>query len=361
MKLDDPLQKYLPEGVTAPTRNGASIKLVNMSNHTSSLPGMPSNLNPANRANPFADYSEKQMYDFLMGCQLPRDIGSQYEYSNFAAGLLGHVLATQQKMTYEELMVDIIAAPLGMPDTRVAFTPNMKQNLAMGHNNGVQFENWDIASLTGAGGIRSTAVDMIKFVSANMGKVKSKLYPAMQLSHKNTRAEGATPMVGLGWHIAVSENVEVVWHNGGTGGYKTFAGFVKGGNKGVVVMSNSTTSVDDIGMHLLNSKLPLNDIKPITAPVPNVEIAVDAETLETYVGKYELAPNFILTISRTDNQLKAQATGQPQFPIFAKAKNVFFLKVVEAQLTFNQNAEGIVESVTLHQGGQNMVGKKLKE
>ena len=88
MSLDDPLQKYLPEGVTAPTRNGDAIKLVNMANHTSSLPRMPSNFNPANPANPFADYSEKQLYEFLEGYELPRDIGSKYEYSNYAMGLL---------------------------------------------------------------------------------------------------------------------------------------------------------------------------------------------------------------------------------------------------------------------------------
>ena len=353
MNLDDPIQKYLPEGITAPTRNGASIKLVHLSNHTSSLPRMPNNFNPANPANPFADYSEKQLYDFLESYELPRDIGSQYEYSNYAAGLLGHIMATSEGKTYEALMIDVIARPLGMKDTRIAFTPNMKKNLAMGHSGGAQVENWDLISLAGAGAIRSTAVDMLNYVRANMGSAKSKLYPAMQLSHKNSRADGATPMVGLGWHIGAADGLELVWHNGGTGGYRTFAGFLKGGNKGVVVLSNSNASVDDIGMHLLNSKVPLTEIVK--------EISVTAETLESYVGKYELAPGFILILTRDGNQLKAQATGQPQVPVFAKSANVFFYKVVEAQLMFNKNAEGIVESVTLHQGGRDLVGKKLKE
>lgn len=104
MKLDDPLQKYLPEGVIAPSRNEETIKLVNIANHTSSLPRMPSNFNPENPANPFADYSEEQLYDFLQNYELPRDIGSQYEYSNYAMGLLGHILALQNNTTYEELL-----------------------------------------------------------------------------------------------------------------------------------------------------------------------------------------------------------------------------------------------------------------
>jgi len=360
VKLDDPLQKYLPAGVTAPTRNGASIQLVHLSNHTSSLPRMPNNFNPANPANPFADYTEKQLYDFLASYQLPRDIGSEYEYSNYAVGLLGHVMATRQGKTYEAMMIDVIAAPLGLKDTRIAFTPNMKKNLAMGHQDGMQVENWDIPTLAGAGAIRSTAVDMVNFVGANMGKVKTKLYPAMQLSHKNSRAEGANPIVGLGWHTTVSDGLNIVWHNGGTGGYRTFAGFINGGNKGVVVLTNSTASADDIGMHLLNPNVPLTNVSKKSAEVTK-EIEVDAETLQRYVGKYELAPGFILTVSRAENQLKAQATGQGEFPVFAKAKNVFFYKVVEAELTFNQNAGGTVESVTLHQGGRDIVGKKLKE
>jgi len=472
-KLDDPLQNYLPSGVTAPTRNGAAISLVHLSNHTSSLPRMPDNFHPANPANPFADYSEKQLYDFLNNYKLTRDIGSEYEYSNYAVGLLGHVLATNKKVTYEQLMIDVIARPLNLNDTRIAFTPKMKANLAMGHNEGMQVENWDLSTLAGAGAIRSTTVDMVKFISANMGKSKSNLYPAMKLSHQNSRVEGSKPMVGLGWHIIPGE-VEIIWHNGGTGGYRTFAGFIKDGEKGVVVLSNSNASVDDIGVHLLNPKSPLQPIKnSIALKIKSIidtqgteaarkayeelkkdqtdqfdfsegqlnklgnsylnkgeidkaivvfsinadaypqssnafysrgeallkkdekekaiedykkslalnpgnqgsstrlkelgvntdevvkEIMIDGATLESYVGQYQLAPGFILTVSREENQLKAQATGQPAFLVFPKSQNVFYLKVVDAQLTFNQNEKGKVQSVTLHQAGQEIVGKKL--
>lgn len=163
-------------------------------------------------------------------------------------------------MTFEKLMIDIIAKLLKLNDTRVAFTSNMKANLAMGHNEGVQVENWDIPTLAGAGAIPSSARDMLIYLRANMGKVKSKLYPAMQLTHKNSRAEGSTPMIGLGWHKIVFPELEIIWHNGGTGGYRTFAGFTKDGGRGVVVLSNSNASVDDIGMHILNPKSPLIEI-----------------------------------------------------------------------------------------------------
>jgi CubicO group peptidase (beta-lactamase class C family) len=91
------------------------------------------------------------------------------------------------------------------------------------------------------------------------------------------------------------------------------------------------------------------------------EIVIDEEILENYVGKYELARGFILTVSRDGNQMKSQATGQSEVLIYPKSENVFYLKVVVAQLTFNRNENGVVESVTLLQGGQEIVGKKLVE
>ena len=90
------------------------------------------------------------------------------------------------------------------------------------------------------------------------------------------------------------------------------------------------------------------------------EVAVEDDILESYVGKYELAPGFVLTISKYNSQLKAQATGQSDQPIFPKSKNVFYYKVVEAQLTFNLNDDGIIESVTLFQGGLEIIGGKIQ-
>lgn len=91
------------------------------------------------------------------------------------------------------------------------------------------------------------------------------------------------------------------------------------------------------------------------------EVVVPNEILESYVGKYELQPGFVLTISKEGSQLKGQATGQAMVDIFPKSNNVFYLKVVNAQITFNKDENGSVESLTLLQGGQEMNGKKLKE
>lgn len=258
LSLEDPIQEHLPDGVTAPMRNGQAITLANLSTHTSGLPRLPDNIEPANPNNPYADYTVEQLYDFLGGYALPRDIGAEYEYSNYAVGLLGQLLARRAGTSYEALVKTRLTDALRMDETGITLTPGMKHRLATGHADGVEAENWDIPTLAGAGALRSTAHDMLRFLAANMGLEETPLYAAMQATH-HVRVED-TPSgfdVGLGWRISNSDTAEIVWHPGGTGGYRSFAGFVKGGNKAVVVLTNATRSVDDLGLQLLDPSFPL--------------------------------------------------------------------------------------------------------
>lgn len=355
VKTDDPAQKHLPFTVKLPTKDDKQITLGHLSDHTSALAPMPTNFNPKDPTNPYADYTVDQMYTFLNSYTLPREIGSKYEYSNLAQGLLGHILALKAGTSYEALMLSKIARPLRMKETKITFDEKMKQNLAMGYSQGEQVSNWDIPTLAGAGAIRSSVHDMLIYLQANMGLKKSKLLPAMQLSHQARHDKAGRGMrVGLGWHISKGAEGDVIWHNGGTGGYRTFAGFVKETGKGVVVLTNSNKGADDLGFHLLNSEAKLIEVKIAPAIVE-----VSESVLESYVGVYELAPNFTITITRTGSKLFGQPTGQGQFELFAKSDTEFFLKVVDAQVTFSVK-EGKVESLTLFQGGQVMPGKKIK-
>ena len=121
--LTDPVARYLPATVTVPSRNGRSIALQDLSNHTSALPRLPANMKPKDPANPYADYTVDQLYAFLSTATLTRDIGSQYEYSNLGGGLLGHVLARRAGMDYESLVRSRITGPLGMNSTAIALSP----------------------------------------------------------------------------------------------------------------------------------------------------------------------------------------------------------------------------------------------
>jgi D-alanyl-D-alanine-carboxypeptidase/D-alanyl-D-alanine-endopeptidase len=359
VNLNDPISKYLPKSVKTPTRDGKEITLLHLSSHTSGLPRMPNNFAPKDNQNPYADYSVEQMYAFLSGYTLPRDIGAKAEYSNYGVGLLGHILALRAGMDYETLVRTRICQPLKMDSTRIKLTPEMQARLAKGHNPALKpVANWDLPTFAGAGALRSTTKEMLKFVAANLGLSNSPLLTAMQKTHQPQHDMGTPDVeVGLGWIIQKKFDTEIVWHNGGTGGYHSFIGFDKKKRRGVVVLSNSTNDIDDIGLHLLESQYPLAKIE---TPKERKAIKLDPKIFDAYVGEYQLTPAFILTFSREGDKFFTQATGQQKFELFAQTETDFFIEVVDAQVTFVKDDKGQVTHVVLHQNGRDQPARKIK-
>lgn len=355
--LDDPAQKYLPPTVQLPTRNGKAITLANLSEQNSGLPRMPDNFHPVDQANPYADYTVQQMYDFLSHYQLTRDPGEKFEYSNLGVGLLGHVLSLAAGKPYEELERERVWAPLGMTHTAITFTPWMKAHLALGHDEqGQVAANWDIPALAGAGAIRSTANDMLKFLDANLHPERGTLERAMAFAHRE-RAPAGNLGIGLNWLTLHAGTDTIVWHNGGTGGYRTFIGFEPSREIGVVILTNTTgAGADDIGMHLLDPALPLAP-KP-APPVQRTAIDVKSEVLARYVGTYQLAPNFALEVTLKDGALYVHPTNQQTFRLWAESETEFFMKELDVQITFNRDASGAATSLVLHQNGQSSTAPK---
>jgi len=343
VSLDEEIQKLLPEGVTAPTRNGRSITLADLASHTSALPRLPDNLHPADVTNPYADYTVEQMYDFLSRCKLERDIGSRYEYSNFGAGLLGHLLALRAGMSYEQLLRERIAEPLGMDDTFITLTPAMKARMAQGHSGPLPVPYWDLPTLAGAGAIRSTAHDMLIYLAANAGLTETPLTTTLQCAHQARAEAGPGMKVGLGWHIRAGKAGDTIWHNGGTGGFRSFAGFLEDGSRAVVVLTNSDMGADDIGFHIMDASVPLEEVRAVAT--------VDGKVLDAHVGTYVLAPGIEIAIARAGDGLTIQLTGQPAYPLFAASETEFFLKVVPATIVFEQSDTGETTALVLRQGG----------
>jgi CubicO group peptidase (beta-lactamase class C family) len=172
----------------------------------------------------------------------------------------------------------------------------------------------------------------------------------MRETHTPRRDAGRNMQIGLAWHIMSRPSGNIVWHNGGTGGYRSYVGFDPVRRLGVVLLSNvGNATIDDLGFHLLDETFPLQ-----APPQRRTEIALDSLVLARYVGDYEVAPTFRITVTREGAQLFAQATGQSRFAIYAESDSTFFLKVVDAQITFR--ADGLV----LHQNGQHLPGRKVQ-
>jgi serine-type D-Ala-D-Ala carboxypeptidase/endopeptidase len=357
--LDDPIAKYLPAGVNAPERDGHAITLVDLATHTSGLPRLPTNLRPANPQDPYVDYTEPDLEAFLRSYQLPRNPGAEFEYSNLGDGLLGWLLARRAGMDYGALVRARITGPLGMTSTDVMVPTDNEARLAPGHNDSLRrVPAWHFAVLAGCGALRSTANDLLKLLAAFLGEAQTPLAPAMALMPTVRRPTGsAMGDISLGWLISKPAVEEILWHNGGTYGYRSFAGLDMRTHTGVLVLSNAftTAGVDDIGRHVLDPKAPL--LAPTTA---RKEVTLDAKTLENYVGEYQLAPSFVLTITHEGDGLFAQATGQGKLPIFAEGPREFFYKAVDAQITFETDATGRAVSLTLRQNGATIPGKRIK-
>lgn len=359
LSVDDELQAHLPKGSTAPERDEQPITLAHLATHTSGLPRMPANLQPSDPMNPYADYDAKRALEFLSQHNLQRLPGEKYEYSNYAAGLLGYVLARAEDVSYEQLLVDRICEPLKMHDTHIALTPELQARLAPPYDGGLnENRNWDLNVLVGAGGVRSTVDDMLKLAAAALAEdddsrpVVEALHQAMQHRHGKPGEIG----MGLGWHRAVDG--VTWWHNGQTGGYSGSLFIYPPAKLAVVVLSNTATQLTTtMGEKIVQAALGI-DVDPIEM---RQAIDVDPEILATYVGKYALSLFFVLDVTLEDGKLMVQATRQPKFQIFPESETDFYYKVVDAQITFHRDEQGEVEKLTLHQNGQDLPGLRVPE
>jgi D-alanyl-D-alanine-carboxypeptidase/D-alanyl-D-alanine-endopeptidase len=361
--LTDPAARYLPEGARMPERNGRRITLGDLATHRSGLPRLPDNFAPADPDNPYADYSEAQLLEFLARYQLTRDIDSQWEYSNLGMGLLGYLLSRRAGMSYEALVRERITGPLALADTIVTLSAEQQARIATGHDAFMRpAPLWDLPTLAGAGAIRSSANDLATYLALALGEGPPELVADMRATTAERRA-GARPPVqtGLAWVILTGPGGEAVMHDGGTGGFRTAMGYDPARRRGVIVLTNATVepSASDLALHLLIGA-PLAPAQPVPA-APNAgrtAITVPAEQLDRLTGRYVLTPQLTIEISREGERLMAQVTGAPKLRLHAESPLEFFWREVDARIRFVAEADGRVTSVVFRQSGIELTGRR---
>jgi D-alanyl-D-alanine-carboxypeptidase/D-alanyl-D-alanine-endopeptidase len=265
VNLDDPIEKYLPPTVKVPAYNGNKITLEDLATHTSGLPLSPPNqqVNITTFPDIFPNYTQEQFYQALSNITLTTVPGSHFQYSDMGMALLGDILASKAGMPYEQLVIDRILNVLGMNSTRITLSDTtLLSRLALGHLNGTEIPITSISfikppPLAPAGSLRSSASDMVKYLSANIGLIKTNLDNIMQDSHRirlYTNMSVVAPYdvyVGLGWFSTTNFGSQIIWHNGGLPlGYNSFAGFNPATQRGVVVLSSTILqdiNVENIG------------------------------------------------------------------------------------------------------------------
>ena len=362
--LTDPVAKYLPDGVKVPERGGKQITLVDLSTHTSGLPRMPDNFKPKDQGNPYVDYSVENLYEFLSGYKLKRGIGERFEYSNLGVALLGQVLARRDGMDYEAFVQARILGPLAMTSTGISLTPEMRARLAVGHGYFYKVEpvsNWDLGTFAGAGALRSTAKDMLTFLAANLGYTDTPMASSMAAMLKVRRRIAdlgpfgflAHERIALGWIVAPRNGTEIIFHNGGTGGYRSFIGYDAKARVGVVVLSNSGSGegMDDIGFHLLNPKSPLLRGVKLRVLKDRPEITIDPKLLDAYVGRYLFPDKDIWTFRREGNCIVMSHLTEADAELCPENERSFFFKVADAQVAFEVDRQGRATGLVVHSAG----------
>lgn len=250
VKLDDPIVRYLPPGITVPSYN-EPITLLSLAEQNSGLPRLPPNFSPANDADPYADYTVDDLYQGLEQTKLTRAPGSQYEYSNFGVTLLGQLLANRMHSNYAGLVQTTILQPLGMRDTVVTGTPASRARLVPGFDtDGTSQPPWNFGTLGAAGSIESDMHDMLIYLKANMNAPRGALGAAMADAQQTRVTSGVvdSPLIGLIWNRQPSYGI--TWHNGETGGYHAFIGFDRATRRGIVLLANVTDKdLDLLAVH----------------------------------------------------------------------------------------------------------------
>ena len=318
LNLDDPINKFLPEHGQLTCPGGADVTLRHLATHSSGLPRLPSNLGGEgfNDSNPYVHYSSQDLFAWLRTCRLTSRPGTNTVYSNVGSGLLGELLARIGGTAYERLIAERILAPLGMRDTAISLSPEQRKRLATGHSDGEPVGNWDFQALAGAGALRSSIADMLRFLRANIDPDSTSLRASIELTHQlQTRFHwkwyrdfgcvgpiaaatsggllawhafglplwlriaipavlpaallqlwrrgifGSLDNMTLGWHAARFSSPSsdprewVRWHNGGTAGYSSYLAFSRRHRTGVVLLANSNHEPDATGREILSELL----------------------------------------------------------------------------------------------------------
>jgi serine-type D-Ala-D-Ala carboxypeptidase/endopeptidase len=262
--LDDSVRRHLPEGVRLPLR-GREITLEDLATHRSGLPGLPKGLLlPAltrDRRDPYARLDEARLTAAIAATRPRREPGRKVVYSNYGMGLLGHVLALRAGTTYEGLVRTRICEPLGLADTWIHTPSSEAGRVAAGHTwGGRSAPPWQLAALAGAGGLRSTAADLLAFLGLHAPASESPL-AAAAAETASARSPWRRLEIGLGWLIVPPgrglpgrrSRHKLLMHEGGTGGFRSFAGCIPELDAGAVVLANQARSVGRLGLRLLDA------------------------------------------------------------------------------------------------------------
>jgi D-alanyl-D-alanine-carboxypeptidase/D-alanyl-D-alanine-endopeptidase len=294
LDLGKPANDYLPAGMKLPD-GPRPITLADLATHTSGVPRM-GEFTRADPRNPYSKYGTEELAKAVNALKLESDPGKTSSYSNLGFMVLSHLLVTRSgKASFEELARERLMCPLAMAACKAGASES-----ATPHDPRLQpTPMWDFGpTVGGVGALRMSARDLMRAAAANLGDGGS-LGAALAEARKAHWSQGDTRAVGLGWQIRKRGERTIYWHNGGTGGTRSFMGFDRTAQAAVVVLGNSNQDVTALGLHLLDP-----EGSPYQAPVK-----VDAAAVAAVAGEYDIDGKPGLWVMRAGERMMARLEG----------------------------------------------------
>lgn len=347
LNVEDPVKNYMSDAPAAWDK----VTIFNLLTHTSGIPNFTG----------FPDYHSTEAVPTTPGQLVARfrdkplefQPGERFNYSNSGYVLLGYLIEKISQQSYRQFVQENIFNPLGMKDSGYDSNSEIILHRASGYEPADRGPNnagfIDMSIPFSAGALYSTTEDLLRW---EQGLMRGKVLSAASLQ-KMTAPFKSDYAFGLGVHT--ENGRKVIEHGGGIEGFNTMLAYYPEDKLTVVVLANLSGNVPAA---IAPNLAALAHGEKFVLPSERKGITVSPAILEKYVGTYELSPNLDIAMTLEGGHLMTQATGQEKFPLFAESETKFFLKVVEAEVEFLKNDKGEVTHILIHQGGQEVEGKK---
>jgi serine-type D-Ala-D-Ala carboxypeptidase/endopeptidase len=335
VRLEDPVERYLPEGVRVPSVGGRTITLLDLATHRSALPEFPPELERVGPDGLDEPYKWEDGYAFLEEYALPWAPGTRSQYSSFGYGLLGHALGRALGTTYREALRARVLGPLGMETAVFSGEDAEGVTVISGHRSGQPVrQRLDVEVLDGSGALRASGEDMLKFLAANVGPPEGRLEEAMRLAHAIQNPDGRGGGRGLAWGTSVFPGQSpVVGHSGSTIGFRSHIAFAREQGTGVVLLSNDNGFSDSA---LATTLLFMGPVPPSWAMEQNLPV-VDA-----FAGTYEPISGSGRIYIRLEDEgwLTYQPPGKARTRLYLRSDSSFYMLRGPWTLTFRTGPDG---------------------
>jgi CubicO group peptidase (beta-lactamase class C family) len=355
IELDAPIASYLEDTPEA----WEAITVRNLLRHTSGIPNVTAL--EVFEEKKYLPISQDELIGLFSALPLEFVPGSEFSYSNSGYVLLSRIVENVSGESLADFYRTNIFDPLGMEATGIDVSAQILPKRAEGYSpagddvNVINAPYADMGIPTGAGALYSTTGDLLKWQRGLFGgKVLSEASLAEYLTPAEFEAF-AGDRYALGVLIDRTGNDSFYWHGGGIEGFNAWLGYDPARETTVVVLANlNGGAANKIGEQLMT----LVQGREVVLPEDRVAIDLPVEKLAEYEGVYALAPDFKITVFLDGEMLMTQATGQDPARIWPEGDDRFFLKVIDAQIGFNRDADGTITGATLFQNNREFPAPK---